>query len=393
MIYRGLSELGSGDVVARPVYAPDGRVLLKPGTVLTERYVEMLERRGIGGLHVTSAVSGGTLVPCALSEKVRSEGNRTIGALQVATGDLVARLGKREAPALLAWLASAPGQAGIAAVLPRAELGALANALVDDVLAAAADSVLRVEKNLGEYGFAHSVDVATVAVAIARELGFGRTEMVELARGALVHDLGMATIDRGIREKAGPLTEAERAQVQLHPRLGFELLRALQPEEVLPNHIALQHHERLDGSGYPQGLFGGPRVGRSAFDPARSEIVGLAEICAVADVYDALSSPRPYRPALPHDQVRATLRAMADTKLSGEAVGALLRKIPLYPLGGKVVMLCRQFPRHRATVVRRNAAHPDRPVVRLYGDGDGAAVEPIEIDLSVERGILIRPAV
>jgi HD-GYP domain-containing protein (c-di-GMP phosphodiesterase class II) len=391
MIYRGIGDLRSGEVVSRPVYADDGRVLLRPGTVLTERYIDTLRRRGTVGLHVRAGDEG-TLVPRALSEQLRAEASSAVTGFHTTGRRLAARLPARDGESVLAWLASASGEALVTA-LPWPETDALASSLVDEVLAAASDSVLRVEKGLGDYDFVHSVDVATIAVAIGRRLGIARPELIDLARGALTHDIGMSLIDPGIRNRPGPLSEAERDELRMHPRLGYELLRNAQPSAVLANHVALQHHERQDGSGYPQGRIGGQRVNQGLFDPGRGEIAGLAEICAVADVYDALSSPRPHRPALPHDQVRTTMRALAETKLSLEAVNALLQLVPTYMVGGKVTLLCRRFPRHRGTVVRRNPSQPDRPVVRLYSDDAGAPVEPIELDLSVERGILVRPAV
>lgn len=160
--------------------------------------------------------------------------------------------------------------------------------------------------------------------------------------------------------------------------LGFELARALDPQAVLPNSVVLSHHERRDGSGYPSGA---------------RELPRLAELCAVADVYDALGSPRPWRPAFPDDQVRAQLKGMARAQLSPEAVDALLAAIPAYPVGGKVLLFCKRWPRHRGLIVRRNAGDPARPVVRVYGDEAGRPLDPIDVDLSTERGILIRPAV
>ena len=391
MIYRTLDDLRPGEVVSKPVQTDDGRVLLKPGTVVTDRYLDQLRRRGVAGLWVDDGAAG-TDVPGALSKRLRSETGRAVASVQASGRMLCGRLTRRDADSVLAWLTSVDAEKA-ADGLARVDTGALANALVDEVLAAAADSVLRVEKSVGDYAHAHSVDVATVAVAIARRLGFGRPEMVQLARGALVHDVGMSLIDPTCHDKPGPLTKADRDQIEMHPRLGFELLRLLQPEALLPSYVVLQHHERQDGSGYPFGLRGGSRVSRSAFDGGRSDLVGLAEICAVADVYDALSSPRPHRAALPPDQVRALMRSLAPAKLNAEAVGALLQLVPLYPVGGRVTVLCRQFPRHRGLVVRRNEACPERPVIRLFGDERGAPVAPVEIDLSVERGILIKPAV
>jgi putative nucleotidyltransferase with HDIG domain len=392
MIYRKVAEIEPGAVVSRPVHTGDGRVLLKPGSTLTERYLEMLKRRGVEGVYVLLGEGEGTRMPAALSGELRASASAAVGRVQRLGRSAGGRAGARSTDEVYAWFASPIGQRA-AADFPKADVGALAIGIVDEVLAAASEANLRVDKSLGDYNSTHSVDVATIAVAIAKRIGLQRDSLVDLARGCLLHDVGMTLVSPEIVNKPGPLTADERAQIELHPRLGFEMLRNLQPEAVVPNHVALQHHERQDGSGYPGGLRGQNRVRRSPISPDRGEIAGLAEIAAVADVYDALSSHRPYRRALPDDKVRATLRALAPAKLNQEAVEALLAVVPVYPVGGRVTLICRQYPRHLGLIVRRNKEQPNRPVVRIYGDADGAPVEPIELDLQCERGILIRPAV
>jgi HD-GYP domain-containing protein (c-di-GMP phosphodiesterase class II) len=373
-----VSQLQPGAIVAREVCSRDGRVLLKPGTALTERYVAMLNARGIDGVYLLEGQAGEQIrLTTTVSEHLRFAAARAAGQLQRASLTFVAKLGLF-APDGLAELLAAPAGQRAVAELAKIDFPGLADDVVGEVLAAPSDSALRSPKGLHDYDLLHSLEVAATAVVVGQQLRLAREELVALAHGCLLQDVGMSLVPRQILAKRGPLDAVELAQVRQHPVLGFELARAVNPQALLPNHVVLNHHERRDGSGYPQGS---------------REIPRLAEICAVADVYDALGSPRPWRQALPDDQVRAQLRSMARTQLNPDVVDALLAAIPAYPVGGKVLLFCKKWPRHRALIVRRNLGEPTRPVVRIYGDAEGQPLDPIDVDLGTERGILIRPAV
>jgi len=135
--------------------------------------------------------------------------------------------------------------------------------------------------------------------------------VVHVRRGALLHDIGKMAIPDEILHKPGPLTPEEMAVMRRHPQYAYELLwpiRYLRPALDIP----YCHHERWDGSGYPRGLRG-------------EEIPLAARIFAVVDVWDALSNPRPYRPAWPQDKVRAYLQEQAGRQFDPEVVAAFLR--------------------------------------------------------------------
>src|SRR4030095_3406567 len=112
--------------------------------------------------------------------------------------------------------------------------------------------------------------------------------------------------------------------MQPNPTLGFELLQAVHPNDVLVNHVALQHHERQDGHGYPRGLTGNNRVSRPKFGN-EGRILLIAEIAAAAE--------RPYRGALGPEVVVETLQAMAGTYLNSELLEVFLSAVPLFPIG------------------------------------------------------------
>jgi putative nucleotidyltransferase with HDIG domain len=155
----------------------------------------------------------------------------------------------------------------------------------------------------------HTRRVALRAVQIGEELGFSPARLRELATGALVHDVGKLSVPNTILKKPSSLTDEEFAVVKRHPEWGFRMLRELGFTESV-RRLVLDHHERLDGSGYPRGLAG----------PAMSLD---ARILAVCDVYDALISTRVYRDAWSHKRAMDLLREESGTKFDRRCVAAL----------------------------------------------------------------------
>jgi putative two-component system response regulator len=145
------------------------------------------------------------------------------------------------------------------------------------------------------YTAGHCERLARYAAALGTAVGMSAGDLTALRRGGYLHDIGKIAIPDSILLKNGPLTADEIALMRCHPTIGTELcanLHSLEP--VLP--IVGQHHERLDGSGYPNGLKG-------------DRISPLAQVMAIVDVFDALTTTRPYRPALSMTRAREELRS------------------------------------------------------------------------------------
>jgi HD-GYP domain-containing protein (c-di-GMP phosphodiesterase class II) len=146
----------------------------------------------------------------------------------------------------------------------------------------------------------HGARVAALAEPVALELGWDRERIRVLRRSAPLHDVGKVKVRPQLLGKAGPLTLEEVAEIRGHPSAGAQLVLPLRRfHEALP--YVLFHHERWDGAGYPAGL-GGRRI------PIE------ARILAIADAFDAMISPRPYRRALTHDHALAEVEAGAGTQ-------------------------------------------------------------------------------
>lgn len=160
----------------------------------------------------------------------------------------------------------------------------------------------------------HSERVTALAVALASEMRLPTDETDALRRGGLVHDIGKLATPQEILDKAGKLTDDEQAIIELHPGQGVRILEPIPAfGPLLP--IVAQHHERWDGLGYPRGLVG-------------EQIARTARVLAVADVYDALRSDRPYRRGLAHDSVVEFIVSGAGGQFDPAVVEAFLTLAP-----------------------------------------------------------------
>jgi HD-GYP domain-containing protein (c-di-GMP phosphodiesterase class II) len=159
------------------------------------------------------------------------------------------------------------------------------------------------------FTYRHSEGVARTAVAMMEHMGFGASAVRDQRRAALLHDIGKLSVSNRILDKPGPLTEGEFAAVKRHPKLTYDVLVRVAPFRDIAE-VASNHHERLDGTGYHRGV-----TGESLDLPSR--------VLAVADVYDALSQDRPYRPAMPVERVLGILKRQSGNKLCPLSVAAL----------------------------------------------------------------------
>ena len=230
------------------------------------------------------------------------------------------------------------------------------------------------------YTFQHSVDVTALGLLIGRRILYDRgwldyrgqrqftrfdERLYQLGMGLLLHDIGKLAIPLGILRKPGRLSPSEWEMMKTHPRAGFELLRG-SPVSPLVKSVVLRHHERWNGSGYPDGKQG-------------TAIHEMARIAAVADVFDAITSERAYATARPaHVGVRVILEGSGQL-FDPYIVRAFSSLVAPFPPGVDVELT---DGRH-GIVASVPDDELDRPVVRVI-DGPGA---PYEISLQQDRAV------
>ncbi|QSO47953.1 HD-GYP domain-containing protein [Alicyclobacillus mengziensis] len=212
----------------------------------------------------------------------------------------------------------------------------------------------------------HSVNVALFALGVAVGMGMTESQMIDLGIGALLHDIGKLKIPESILKKPGRLTDEEFEHMKLHTSYGYQVLRETGDINATAALVALEHHERVDGTGYPRGLVG-------------SEIHLFGRVTGLVDVYEALTANRVYRPAnLPHDALEFLLGG-GGTQFDPTVVHAFVKTISVYPIGMTLVL----STGYKAVVINSPHFQTQRPVVRIIEDVAGNVVnDSWEIDLA-----------
>ncbi|GBF76940.1 HDIG domain-containing protein [Paenibacillus sp. 598K] len=193
----------------------------------------------------------------------------------------------------------------------------------------------------------HSIAVAMVGVLIGQWLRLSEEEIGLIAAGGLLHDVGKLRVPAEILNKPGRLTEEEFAEMKRHTVYGYEMLRGEEGVEEDVARVALRHHERLDGSGYPYGLKG-------------EEIDRPSRIIAVADVFHAMLSKRVYKNELPFYQVIKEIAHSAFSQFDASVVAVFARKMMETMIGSQVILSDGQI----GTVISVHLHDPANPLVR-----------------------------
>jgi HD-GYP domain-containing protein (c-di-GMP phosphodiesterase class II) len=378
-----LSAVEVGAELGKTLYNERGDVLLRKGAELTERYLDLLRERGFASVYIQDEDTADIVIDDIVSEHVRVNATKNIyrfhKVIENAAKDINKLPPERMAAAFnsSAFRRAARGEAQEA-------IYAIVESIIDEVMGAATLSGLTAVKTHDNYTFCHSIDVTVTAIMLGRKLFFDRPALRQLALGCMLHDTGKIFIDAKLLNKPGRLTPEEYELIKQHPITGFKLLQSIQKDEFLANHVAYQHHERQDGNGYPRGLHGNNRVQRGAGRGDR--ILLIAEIAAVADIYDALSSDRPYRAALGPAEIVEALRGMAGAQLNRDIVGQFLSIVPLYPVGLEVRVSQGKYNGYTGVVARINTRAMDRPIARILRDDRGRRIDAFDWDMTTDRG-------
>lgn len=342
MIHLPIKDLKPGMVATQSIYNKKGESILTRGVPMTQEHIDLLAAMNLTGLSVVSADPKISVPPPAdvVEETTRSDAIRkvydTFHDLED-TGELD--------PAVLTPTAQA----------------ILRNALENrENLVQLTD--IRLHDN---YTFGHSVNVAVLSAILGSLCNVSGDDLVNLIIGALLHDIGKLIIPQHILTKPGQLSEQEFYIIKMHPEAGRLKLQDLSTPsaEVLAT-IAGQHHEHIDGHGYPDQLTG-------------DQIHLFARIVAIADVFDALTSARSYKPAYrPHTAYRIMTKC-SPGQFDEKLLNLFFDSVAIYPVG-TVLKTTMGY----AIVKKTELGNTLTPTICVFGDLNGDALQqPYTIDL------------
>ncbi len=329
-----------GKQLAKTLYTSDGRALLRAGVVLTEEYIRSLMVSGYQRAYIHDEYAANIEPDELLDEAVRVKAISSVKSImeRYASG-------------------KAMNNTGVTTVVKD---------LIDSIRQKNRLFVgLADLRSFDDYTFGHSVNVCLLALVIGNSLYYDQRQLQELGIGALMHDIGKMLTPLKILNKPGKLDAGEFEVIRKHPGDGFDILRQNFDISLLSSHVPFEHHERCDGSGYPRGLKGG-------------EILEYARIVAIADVYDAVTNDRVYRPRLNQYQAYNLVAAEADRGFDKRIAQRFLARMLVFP-NGTIVRLSTGAT---GIIIRQAEKANDQPTIRVLTRPDGSYLpEPKEMTL------------
>lgn len=316
MRYISIEEAEPGMLLAKGVYDAYSRVLVAKKRPLTRDYIQKLKERGYLGFYIEDEFSEGIEVEETISAELRNKG---VDALRKKNIDATLQVAKD---------------------------------IVGQILHSDRISLDMVDlRTFDDYTYRHSVNVAVLSTIIGMGMGLEQDMLNDLCVAAMFHDMGKLMLDTEVINKPGRLTKDEFALIKMHPQLSLDLLSGRWNVSLEAKEAILSHHENQDGSGYPRGL-------------QKDEIPLYARIIHVADVYDALTSKRPYKdPYTPSESIEY-LMGGCHILFDAIIVNTFLKWVPVYPKGVMV-----KLSDGREGIVFENTRNPIRPKIRLK-DGE-----------------------
>ncbi len=221
-------------------------------------------------------------------------------------------------------------------------------------------------KTADDYTYMHSVAVCAMMVSLAKQLGLDEAQTRLAGMAGLLHDMGKVMIPSEVLNKPGKLTDAEFTIIKTHPVEGHRLLLLNSEIDPVVLDACLYHHEKMDGSGYPEGLKG-------------DEISLMAKMNAVCDVYDAITSNRPYKAGWDPAESLRKMAEWANGHFDGKVFQAFVKSLGIYPIGSLVKLASGRL----GVVVSQTTKSLTTPCVKVfYSTKSNMRIVPEVIDLS-----------
>ncbi len=330
-----LEELIIGSTLSQDVYNDLGNIILATGTNVTQRHIDYFKSHGIEYvyLNVKESSEKKEVLSAVSQEKYRELSDNYKHMLEVYKN-------------LYAQIQSSNVKFDAKALSE--ELSILVDQLIDDNNVLGAMRLLNFDE---PYHFTHSINVSMISAMLAKWLNFKREDIYKIAFAGLIHDIGKAKVPQDILNKTEKLNDEEFSALKRHSRFGYELLKNNDTVNSLTLAAVLFHHERSDGSGYPNGL-------------NDSQIPLYARIVAVADVFDAVTSDKIYRKGVSSFKAFTIIKDESFKGLDPKISEVFLKNIAAFFVNNKV----RLSDGRIGEVIYLNKVALNRPLIRVAGE-------------------------
>ncbi|MDP4109520.1 MAG: HD-GYP domain-containing protein [Bacillota bacterium] len=317
--------------------------LLSQGQVLTNKFIKRIKELNISGVYIENKLFDDVVIKDIVDVKLK---NRILTNLKDIYEDF--------------------SKTTFITNINLNTISDLAKKLVDNILSEE-DVLINLSelKGYDDYTYRHSLSVAVLSITIGLKLGCNQRVLSDIATSALLHDVGKMKIDISILNKPSKLTAEEFEIIKQHPSAAYELLNK---NRIIPTGVLngiVSHHEKFDGTGYPKGL-------------KDKEIPLYAKILAVADVYDALTSNRPYRKACFPNEAVEYMMANSGIQFNHQILEAFLKSVAAYPVGSPIALSNGMT----AIIVKNHPENTLRPIIRIIEEnGEGF----LDVDLLYDK--------
>jgi len=350
-----IKQCKPGMKLAKKIFSEEGVVLLAENMELTARLIERLEANHVYYLYIEDHRASDIEAKPLLSEETLrfaiKEIKSTFNAMQTTTSR-----NRYNRPFIAQSLKS------------------VMDNVLDELLAQKDAMIMLMNMgSIDNYLYQHSLNVCVYTCLLTLHSGMSREQIINIGLGALLHDIGKTMIDVEVLKKSNSLSPIEFEEIKLHTTYGFEMLKDQPNLPLAVAHCAFQHHERIDGSGYPRGIKG-------------EHISEDAKWIGIVDSYDAMTTNRIYNtPILPHDAMDR-LYAGSGTLYDQKKLAHFRDKVVLYPIGLTVKL----SNGTSGIVADYHSKYPHRPIIRVLTDEAGQLLkETYDLDLSKKLNVMI----
>ncbi|WKY48631.1 HD-GYP domain-containing protein [Eubacteriaceae bacterium ES3] len=334
--------LREGMVLSNSLWGNNGELILSRDVTLTEDYIKRIKKLNYNGIYIEDDLSKDLYISNIIDDRVRAQSVKCIKDVFIRS-----ELGGELSPEQIRQVESQ------------------VTSIVDEILNNQNMMINMIDlKVFDDYTYYHSVNVAVLSIVLGVSLGLRRQELCDLGVGAILHDIGKIFVSQDILCKPGSLNEQEFTEMKKHSSSGYDYISKRFNISDASKTAILHHHEKFEGGGYPNNLKG-------------EEISLYGRIISIADVYDAMTSDRPYRKGIVPSEVVEFLMGSTHSAFDPELVELFITKIAPYPIGTYV----RLSNDHIGMVVKNYSNFCMRPMIRVFKHGR-QDVKPYEVDLS-----------